>query len=213
MSDLSVIHPISFFKDNIIQNADIGNPEVYPILLEIQHMSTKDKVHTTVYIEDLLRDFVINNVSNLANTFIIKLLEDYISKDEIAYLVDFYDSFDIKTYLFNTITKSVLGTKDEISICNIIESNIIFVINQFIQFYSIYKIVYTNEGVDLYKLLYKETYGKDPEKEIKTQDKYVFCCSILNSMLDNMVSAINECCIALRIPILNIKTLSKEVIK
>ena len=66
---------------------------------------------------------------------------------------------------------------------------------------------------EAYKLLYKETYGKDPEKEIKTQDKYVFCCSILNSMLDNMVSAINECCIALRIPILNIKTLSKEVIK
>lgn len=209
--DLSIIYPISFFKDTVLQSADIGNPEVYPILQELQHMSTKDSCSDNVL--DILKDFVINNVSNLTNTFIIKLLEDYIDKNEIAYIVDFYDSYDIKSYLSNTLNKNTLIIQDEVTISNLIESNIIFTINQFIQFYTIYKIVYNKEGVDLYKFLYNETYGADPYKDIKVQDKYVFCCSILSNILEGMVPAIYNCCEALRNPILNIKKLSKEVIK
>ena len=208
--ELSVIHPISFFSNTVLQSADIGNPEVYPILQELQHMSTKDICSDNIV--NILKDFVINNVSSLTNTFIIKLLEDYVDKNEVAYLVDFFDSYNIKSYLSNTLNSNVLATQDEVAISNLIESNIVFTINQFIQFYVVYKIVYNKEGVDLYKFLYNETYERYPDsnKEIKVQDKYVFCCSILNNMLEGMIPSIYDCCEALRKPILNIKTLSKE---
>lgn len=204
-NDLSSIHPVNFFRDNVLKSPDIGNAEIYPILQEIQHMSTKDAQQ--IHIEEILRDFIINNISNLSNTFIIKLLEDNINKDEVAYIVDFYGDFDLKSYLFNTISKTVLSTKNSQSICNIIESNIIFALNQFVQFYVIYKLVYKKEGVDLYKSLYKETYGKNPNDTMREQDKYVFCCSIMNSMVENLVPYIKDCCDSLNSTIENIKLL------
>jgi len=207
IDDLSKIHPVNFFNDKVQQNENIGGPELYPILKEIQHMSTKD-TRTTSYIDPILKDFIINNITNLSNTFIIKLLEDYIDKDEIAYLVDFNDKYDIKMYLYDALSKSTLATKDEISLCNIIESNIIFTINQFIQFYVIYKMIY-KEGVDLYKYIYKATYDENKIPEMREQDKYVFCVSIMNNMLENMLQDIHLCCTALKVPILNIKLLSK----
>lgn len=206
---LSVIHPITFFDNTVLQTADIGNPEVHPILQELQHMSTNGSNNVI----NILKDFIINNVLNLSNTFIIKLLEDYVDKDEIAYLVDFFDKYDLVSYLSNTLNSNVLATQDEVAISNLIESNIVFTINQFIQFYTVYKIVYNKEGVDLYRFLYKETYEKYPNKEIKVQDKYVFCSTILNNMLEGLIPSIYYCCEALRKPILNIKTLSKEVTK
>jgi hypothetical protein len=206
---LSIIHPISFFDNTVLQSPDIGNPEVYPILQELQHMSTNGSNNVI----DILKDFIINNVLNLSNTFIIKLLEDYVDKDEIAYLVDFFDKYDLVLHLSNTLNSNVLATQDEVAISNLIESNIVFTINQFIQFYTVYKIVYNKEGVDLYRFLYKETYEKYPNKEIKVQDKYVFCSTILSNMLEGLIPHICYCCEALRKPILNIKTLSKEVTK
>ena len=205
-NDLSSIHPVNFFRDSVLKSPDIGNPEIYPILQQIQHMSTKD-THQMLHIEEILKDFIINNVSNLSNTFIIKLLEDNIGKDEMAYLVDFYGDFDLKSYLFDTISKNALYSYDPESICNIIESNIIFTLNQFVQFYVIYKLVYIKEGVDLYKTLYKETYGENPDGTMREQDKYVFCCSIMNSMIENLVPDITDCCNSLKSTIENIKLL------
>jgi hypothetical protein len=198
--DLTKIHPVNFFKDNVMQSSEIGNPELHPFLQEIQHMNTRPVDNTDI----IMKDFIINNVTNLTNTFIIKLLEDYIDKDEIAYLVDFYDSFRLKDYLYNTLSNTILTNTFIDTVANIIESNIIFAINQFIQFYVIYKIVYNKEGVDLYKFLYKATYEKAPENDIKEQDKYVFCCSIMNNMLNELVPDINECCRALRTPLLTV---------
>lgn len=208
MDNLDKMHPVNFFKDKVLQNSDIGTPEVYPILQEIQHMNTKGQQHQS-YIEDTLRDFVINNITGLTNTFIMKLLEDNLSSDEIAYMVDFYQDFHMKEYLMDTITKGVLVGKDPDSICNLIQSNIIFILNQFIQFYSMYKIVYNKEGIDLYDTLYKLTYGESPTQDIRIQDKYVFCNCILSNMLEGMILNIKDCCESLKVTIYNIKMLAK----
>ena len=205
--ELSDIHPVNFFREKPLKTEDIGKPEIYPILQEIQHMNTDAKYES--HINDILRDFVINNITNLSNTFMIKLLEDNINKNEIAYIVDFNSDFDSKTYLLNTIP-TVLSSKDSESICNIIQSNIIFILNQFIQFYVTYKLVYSNEGVDLYDFIYKLTYDEKPDKDIKDQDKYTFCYSILNNILESIIPNIKDCCDLLKSSIENIKILSRE---
>ena len=197
-----VIHPISFFNNDVLQSKDIGNPELYPILQQIQHVNSG----TSNSINEFLRDFIINNISGLSTTFIIKLLEDNINKDEVAYMVDFYSDFNIKDYLLNTITKYSLFNKTPDTICNMIQSNIIFILNQFIQFYTMYKLIYDKEGVDLYSFLCKETYGDIIDMNM--QDKYVFCNSIMNNMLEDIVPNIKECSIALKNTITNIKNLN-----
>lgn len=206
MMDLNAIHPVNFFKDTVFQSEDIGNVDLYPVLEEIKCIHSETGGH----IEDLLKDFVINNICNISNTFIIKLLEDYINKDEIAYIVDFYGDFNLKGYLYNSLNKSILAKYDSANICNIIQSNIIFTLNQFIQFYVLYKLVYDNEGVDLYKFLYKETYNdEEPSKNDRTQDKYVFCTCILNDMINLMYNDIRDTCFRLKEVIDNIRLLGR----
>lgn len=210
--DLEKIHPVNFFKNEILQNSEIGNCELDPIYNEITLMNNPNY---SPYIQELIRDFTINNITGLSTTFIIKLLEDNIDKDEIAYIVDFYQYLNMNYYLSDIVNRSLMSLhtiEDNNSICNIIESGIIFIINQFIQFYTMNKLVYSNEGVDLYKHLYKSTYDEDPKNTIRIQDKYVFCNCILNSILENMIPDIRKCCESLNEAIYNIKNISMEVI-
>lgn len=200
--DLTAIHPVNFYKNSILQSNDIGNGEIFPILEELKCIHSETGAH----IEDTLKDFIINNVSNLSNTFILKILEDNINKDEIAYVVDFWADFNLKEYLSNSLTKQILANYDSNNICNIIQSNIIFVLNQFSQFYVLYKLVYTNEGVELYKFLYKETYGEEP-KEQSVQNKYVFCTSIMSNMVEQLYPQIQSVSFALKSVIDNIRML------
>jgi hypothetical protein len=199
--DLKVIHPISFYGDTVFQSEDIGTIDLLPIVNEINTKSAN--------IEDTLKDFLMNNITNLSNTFMIRILESNISKDEIAYIVDFLDGFNIRSYLNDSLDKLTLKNYDSENLCNIILSNIIFILNQFIQFYTIYKLVYSKEGVDLYKFLYKATYGSNPlEKEEPLQNKYVFCTSILSNMLEQEMKNISDCCIKLKDLIDNIRALN-----
>lgn len=200
--NLDAIHPVNFYSNQVFQDSGIGNVEIFPILEELKCIHSE----TGANIEDTLKDFIINNVSNLSNTFIIKLLEDNFGKDEMAYLVDFYGDFNLKGYLFDSLNKQVLANYNSDNICNIIQSNIIFTLNQFIQFYTIYKLVYDKEGVDLYRNLYKETYGKEPDEKAN-QDKYVFCTSILNNMVEELYPYIKESSVALKGVIDNIRLL------
>lgn len=206
--ELSDIHPVNFFGEKPIRSEDIGKPEVYPILQEIQHMNIKDENNKSLYIEDILRDFIINNVTNLSNTFMIKLLEDNIDKNELFYIADFDRTFDLKTYLFNSLSKTTLSSKDSESICNIILSNIIFSLNQFTQFYITYKLIYDQDGINLHKYLYKLTYDEDPSDNIKEQDKYAFCYSIMSNIIESLIPDIKDCCNLLESSIKNIKILS-----
>ena len=204
--DLTAIHPVNFYNDQVLQSTDIGNIDLYPILEEINCI----KSNIGANIEDTLKDFIINNICNLTNTFIIKILEDNISKDEIAYIVDFYSDFNLKGYLYNSIDKNILKSYPSENICNIIYSNIIFALNQFIQFYVLYKLVYTEEGVDLFSFLYQGTYEDKPsEDEQKVQNKYVFCVTIMNNILETEYENIRSCCESLRDVINNIKTLGR----
>lgn len=182
MIDLKAVHPINFYNNQVIQNDNIGGADLYPVLEEINCIRS----NTGGNIDDTLKDFVINNICNLTNTFIIKILEDNISKDEIAYMVDFYDEFNLRWFLYYNIDKLMLRNYAPENICNIIYSNIVFTINQFIQFYTIYKLVYNEEGVDLFSFLYKDTYGNAEPKpeELKYQNKYVFCTTIMNNILE-----------------------------
>ena len=201
--DLKSIHPVNFYNNKVLQSTDIGSVDLYPIAEEIQCIRSNIGGN----IEDTLRDYVINNICNLANTFIIKILEDYIHKNEIAYIVDFNSSFNVKDYLYNSINKDIFRYSNE-NICNIIYSNIIFILNQFIQFYVLYKLVYTSEGVDLFDFLYKDTYGDNvypKEDELKEQNKYVFCVTIMNNILEEESNNIRNCCVKLKNIINNIK--------
>ena len=200
--DLTAIHPVNFYNNKVLQNCDIGNVDLYPMIEEINCIRSNIGGN----IEDTLKDFIINNITNLTHTFIIKILEDNISKDEIAYLVDFYSDFDFRAHLNSAIAKPSLRKYNEENICNIIYSSIIFGLNQFIQFYTIYKLVYDKEGVDLYRNLYKETYGKEPDEKAN-QDKYVFCTSILNNMVEELYPYIKESSVALQGVIDNIRLL------
>ena len=200
---LSAIHPVYFFDNKVMKNENIGTPEVNCIIYQLQNMSTNNISYHNM--EIILKDFVVNNVSELSNTFMIKLLEDFIDKNEIAYIVDFNNDFDIKTYLINNLSSVDMYKLDNDSIINIIRSNIIFILNQFIQFYCMYKLIY-NEGIDLYDFLYKETYSEDA-KDNKKQTKYVFCISIMNNMLETLLKDIDKCCIEMKSTIANIKSL------
>lgn len=200
--DLSAIHPVNFYNNRVLQNTDIGSIDLYPIMEEINCIRSDIGGN----IEDTLKDFIINNICNLTNTFIIKLLEDNISKDEIAYIVDFYGDFNLKGYLYNSIDKNMIRQYSIENICNIMYSNIVFALNQFIQFYVLYKLVYTEEGVDLFKLIYDTTYGDKPtEEELKVQNKYVFCVTILNNIMENEYQNIKDCCDKLKDAIYNIR--------
>lgn len=204
--NLEIIHPISFFNNTILQSEDIGTIDTLPIVNCITNKS--------INLEEALRDFLSTNISNLTNTFILRLLENNISKNEIAYIVDFYDSFDIKSYLRDSLNNHVLKNYSSEGICNIMISNIIFILNQFIQFYTMYKLVYSNEGVKLYEFLYKSTYGNDSKNidvmDELVQNKYVFCVSILSNMLDNEIKNIGDCCLKLKDTIENIKMLTNN---
>lgn len=206
--DLTAIHPVNFYNNQILQNVDIGSIDLYPILEEVNCIRSDIGGN----IEDTLKDFVINNICNIVNTFMIKILEDNISKDEIAYIVDFNSDFNLKGYLYASLDKNILRTYSVENICNIIYSNIIFSLNQFIQFYVIYKLVYTNEGVELFKTLYKEAYGdiKPKPEELKEQNKYVFCVTIMNNILEGEYENIRDCCEKLRDTISNILVLGRR---
>lgn len=203
--DLTAIHPVNFYNNKVLQNCDIGSIDLYPIIEEVNCIRNNIGGN----IEDTLKDFVINNVCNLAHTFMIKLLEDNISKDEIAYIVDFYADFKLKDYLNISIDKNILKLYSVDNICNIIYSNIIFTLNQFIQFYVLYKLVYTKEGVDLFSFLYKNTYPNSTptDTELKEQNKYVFCVTIMNGMLEDENDNIRNSCERLRDVIHNIRIL------
>ena len=56
-----------------------------------------------------------------------------------------------------------------------------------------YKLIYDKEGIDLYKKLYKDTYGELPTKEINNRTKYVFCVEIMNNILENEMHNIKSC--------------------
>lgn len=199
--DLKVIHPISFYNNTVFQSEDIGTVDLVPMINEI---NTKNG-----NIEDTLKDFLMNNITNLSNTFMIRILENNISKDEIAYIVDFLDSFNIRSYLNDSLDKLTLRNYNSENLCNIMQSNIIFILNQFIQFYTIYKLVYSKEGVDLYKFLYKETYRENPKEDNEPfQNKYVFCTSILNNILEQDMKNIIDCCMKLKDLIDNIRALN-----
>ena len=203
--DLTAIHPVNFYNNKVLQNCDIGNVDLYPMIEEINCIRSDVGGN----IEDTLKDFIINNITNLTHTFIIKILEDNISKDEIAYLVDFYGDFNLRSYLNSAIAKPSLRKYSEDNICNIIYSSIIFSLNQFTQFYTIYKLVYDNEGVDLFKYLYTNTYGKynPTEEELKSQNKYVFCVTTLNGLIEAEYKNIRDCCEKLKGAIYNIRIL------
>jgi hypothetical protein len=202
--NLSVIHPVYFFDNKVMRNENIGTPEVKCVIHQLQHMNTSED-NSYNNMEIILKDFVANNISELSNTFMIKLLEDFIDKNEIAYIVDFNNDFDMKNYLINNLSTFDIYKLDNDSISNIIRSNIIFILNQFIQFYCMYKLIY-NEGVNLYEFLYKETYGADAPNN-KNQNKYVFCISILSNMLETLLADIDDCCYELKSTISNIKSL------
>ena len=102
--DLKVIHPISFYGDTVFQSEDIGTIDLLPIVNEINTKSAN--------IEDTLKDFLMNNITNLSNTFMIRILESNISKDEIAYIVDFLDGFNIRSYLNDSLDKLTLKNYD-----------------------------------------------------------------------------------------------------
>lgn len=176
------IHPVIFFNNHIIQTEDIGGPEVNSII-DINKKNADNKTRKLIIV-----GYLINNIVQLCNTFMIKLIEDNICKDEVAYIVDFNNDFNIRDYLFRNLR---YVNNDNVSI--LIKSNIIFILNQFIQFYCMYKLVY-NEGVDLYKYLIKDTYNEEAPSDTKMQDKYVFCYSIMNNMLEEMLPYITECC-------------------
>lgn len=206
--DISAIHPIYFFNNEALRTESIGAPEVSCVIQQIQHKNTvnNDAKVGPYSMEQILRDFIANNVCQLSTTFMIKLLEDFINKDEIAYIVDFNSDFDIKEYLLNNLKEINIHSMDNVTIINIIRSNIIFVLNQFIQFYCMYKLIY-NEGVNLYEFLYKETYSEEAPKDKKQQHKYVFCTSIMNNMMEALLPDINKCCTELESTIANIKSL------
>ena len=198
--DRSIIHPVIFFNEDALRTESIGAPEVDCIIRQV----TKSNNYSGKLI---LIDFVINNITQLSTTFIIKLLEDNIDKNEIAYIVDFNSEFDMKSYLVNNI-QYIDSDTDNDAIINIIRSNIIFILNQFIQFYCMYKLVY-EEGVDLYKFLFSETYDTEVPTNTKQQNKYVFCYSIMSNMLETLLPDIDKCCVELKSTISNIKILLK----
>lgn len=200
MDNIKVIHPVSFYNNTVFQSEDIGTIDLIPMVKELNVNS--------VNIEDTLKDFLMNNITNLSNTFMIRILENNISKDEIAYIVDFFDTFNIRSYLNDSLDKLILRNYSSENLCNIILSNIIFILNQFIQFYTIYKLVYSKEGVDLYKFLYKETYGSYPQDEEPVQNKYVFCTSILNNIMEQEKNNLIDCCMKLKDLIDNIRALN-----
>ena len=203
--DLTAIHPVNFYNNKVLQNCDIGNVDLYPMIEEINCIRSDVGGN----IEDTLKDFIINNITNLTHTFIIKILEDNISKDEIAYLVDFYGDFNLRSYLNSAIAKPSLRKYSEDNICNIIYSSIIFSLNQFTQFYTKYKLEYYNEVVYLFKYLYTNTYGKynPTEEELKSQNKYVFCVTTLNGLIEAEYKNIRDCCEKLKGAIYNIRIL------
>ena len=202
--DISAIHPVYFFNNETLKTDSIGTPEVSCVVRQIQHKNTVDISSNSM--EQILRDFIVNNVSQLSSTFMIKLLEDFINKDEIAYIVDFNSDFNIKDYLLDNLKEMSIYSMDNASIINIIRSNIVFILNQFIQFYCMYKLIY-NEGIKLYEFLYKETYSAEAPKDKKYQYKYVFCTSIMNNMMETLLSDIDKCCNELESTISNIKSL------
>ena len=190
------ITPIIFYEDKVIQSEDIGTNNELPIK---NFLDKTNNANLLINGDFIINNYIINNISDLCNTFMIRLLENYINKDEIAYIIDFTDKFDIKEYLkysllnAGIVSNSINNNQMMVSVLiNLLFSDIIFIMNQFIQFYVMTKLVYKKEGIDLYKYLYKDTY-EETAPEARYQDQYVFCVSIMGSMLDLEIPNIHAC--------------------
>lgn len=175
--------PIIFMKEQFIQHQDINGVLSDPYIEEVR------KGYITDYTKKhIIINFLISNITEFCNTFMIRLIEKYIDSKEIAYIIDFTDKFDMKGFLSKTFYSVDLNQE----LTNIIYSDIIFILNQFIQFYVTTKLIYSKEGVDLYNYLYKDTYEENVSKSVSNQEKFIFCDMIMNSYLQEEAETIKE---------------------
>ena len=68
----------------------------------------------------------------------------------------------------------------------------------------------SNKYNDVYNIDLPNCFMRKPDKDIKDQDKYTFCYSILNNILESIIPNIKDCCDLLKSSIENIKILSRE---
>ena len=118
MTNLDSIYPVHFIKDEPIQDSNSGLIDVSPQIfreaindsISLDMLSDYNSKLFSIYDKNnlniLIKDFIINNISELCNTFMIKILEDYIDKDEIAYIVDFNADYNLKDYLSKSLNFS-----------------------------------------------------------------------------------------------------------